>query len=74
MPTEGYFQPALREELKGLIKSIKNKVPELKTANNPTVLEFCLNFVHQNYDLEKKARMLDAVSYTHLTLPTTPYV
>ena len=31
-------------------------------------------FIGHNMALEMKAQGADAVSYTHLTLPTTPYV
>lgn len=63
MPTKGYFQPALRIELKNLLKEIRKTVPELKNANDPTTIEYCLQFTKENYknreltkDMEKLKR------------------
>ena len=46
---------------------ILRKVSE--TFNIPTVTD-----IHEISDAEMAATYVDAVSYTHLTLPTTPYV
>ena len=44
-----------------------NNEKKVFSLNNKTVIEY-------PYWNEKHDRWIDAVSYTHLTLPTTPYV
>ena len=41
--------------------------------NNPGI-SIKLSALHPRYEETKSARIMEAVSYTHLTLPTTPYV
>ena len=47
---------------------INNSVDYFKTKSETEAKEIFLEFKNKNYD------RLIAVSYTHLTLPTTPYV
>ena len=51
-----------------------NQVADDLDVAESTVFRFCQRVGFKGYQALKIALATDAVSYTHLTLPTTPYV
>ena len=63
----------MREGYIAFVKKYKNLHPEHKN-NLKAIKSSLLSFGATEEEFNEAIRQITAVSYTHLTLPTTPYV